>query len=75
MVEMMRIRKMSKFDVEIVNEAPEDNASYENIPVVARQSSTEEEIVKIHPNGPQEENKQEGGLLISDDSGYDYEQG
>ena len=65
MIEMMRIRKLSKFDVEIINEEPVNNASYENIPVVAKQDgdplgSTDDEKIKIHPNGPQEEDKESG---------------
>ena len=76
-IEMMRIRKLSKFDVDIINEEPVNLASYDNIPVVSKQEgdpmgSTEDEKIRIHPNGPQED--KESGLLVSDDSGYDYEQ-
>ena len=33
----------------------------------------EEVKIKIHPDG-KEEDKQDSGLLVSDDSGYDYDQ-
>ena len=75
MIEIRRIRKLSKFDVEIINEEPVNNASYEQIPVVVKkEDSTDNEIVKIHPNGQREEDKQDSGLFVSEDSGYDYDQ-